>query len=452
MTIDGALVWGLSLAVLLALQWLVFRSRLKEQAAQLARASERRVRAITDALPARISHFDRHERVIFANRICGEVYGCDPQQLVGRTMREVRGEASYARIKPRIERVLRGEHVVFEHSMELPGGTRHFQQAFAPQLGEDGSVQGFFSVAVDITDRKAAEESLAVSEKSLRDIADNLPALIAYVDAELRLQFANATFERWTGVSAADAKGRKLADVLGQDAAAERRPKLLRALAGETVSFEAMFEAMGQRRDTYITYLPDRRPDGSVSGVYALINDISALKEVERRLDRLASSDPLTGLINRREFELRLSDAMARTRRSRSEMALLFMDIDHFKQINDRFGHAGGDAVLKHLADAMSASVRQSDTVARLAGDEFVVIVEGLRSADEAGRIAQKILASVARPVELDEGRAHSTSVSIGIAMYPGDATTATRLLANADQALYDAKAAGRGTWRMAAV
>ena len=174
----------------------------------------------------------------------------------------------------------------------------------------------------------------------------------------------------------------------------------------------------------------------------------------KRRLAELARIDPLTSLPNRLAFSESLPTALARMRRTRVALALMFLDIDHFKAINDTFGHAAGDAVLIEFARRLHGSVRTTDQVARLAGDEFVVLLEHLDSRTTAAAVAAKVVAQVSRPPFVLDGRALEVTTSIGIAFHGPDddaALDAPGLLARADAALYDAKATGRNTFRFAA-
>ena len=176
---------------------------------------------------------------------------------------------------------------------------------------------------------------------------------------------------------------------------------------------------------------------------------MAQLAASEQRLDRLSRVDALTACPNRRLFEERLPEAMARSQRSRLPMALLFIDVDKFKRINDELGHAAGDTVLTEVARRLLACVRSTDTVARLGGDEFVLILEGLHAADEPGLVAGKIVTDMARPFEINSMRL-IVAVSIGVALYQGDDRTGEQLLAQADDALYAAKAGGRGQFQVA--
>jgi len=164
---------------------------------------------------------------------------------------------------------------------------------------------------------------------------------------------------------------------------------------------------------------------------------------VEAELLRQARRDPLTGIPNRRQFEDVLDQAIERVRRQDSQMALAYLDIDNFKHINDSLGHAGGDEVLKEFALRLSASVRTTDTVARLAGDEFVIVFEHVRHADEVRLLAEKVMASVS-PDFTVLGAPLRVTTSIGIALYAGGTETAGGLIGRADMALYDTKRRGR--------
>ena len=405
--------------------------------------SEQRLRAITDNVPALISHFDRNERCDFCNPYCGEVYGLDPQQMIGRTIRELRGVELHSQTSRYIDAVLGGESVAFEIHTVLGGRDRYLQQSYVPDIGSDGSVQGFYSVSFDITDRKRDEHRLAASEKRLRDVTDNLPVLISYIDAEQKVRFLNGTFNTWMGVDVEQVIDHPLAEVLDASTYARSIDHLKRALAGERVEFDLALHTKTGERNLQNVYVPDRSADGAVTGVYTLSTDVTALKRVEQQLSALARFDSLTGLANRHQLDQELAAALARTDRSGLALALLFLDVDHFKAINDTLGHAGGDAVLKEVAARLQRAVRATDTVARFAGDEFVVILESLHGQAEAQAIAAKILSQIGLPFDVI-GHRTPVTMSIGVAFHRGGTVSSADLLGHADAGLYRAKAAGR--------
>ncbi len=195
--------------------------------------------------------------------------------------------------------------------------------------------------------------------------------------------------------------------------------------------------------------VPEQRPDGKVVGIYSLTHDTTRIKEIEERLTQLARIDSLTGIPNRLMFEEILQLALARARRNRAGMALAYLDIDHFKNINDTLGHAAGDVELKEFATRLVGCVRVTDTVARLAGDEFVIIFEQIGDSAEAAALAAKIIDAVHRDIDVT-GQPLTITASIGIALLDSPAESAGELLARADQALYQAKRNGRNRYALA--
>jgi diguanylate cyclase (GGDEF)-like protein/PAS domain S-box-containing protein len=303
----------------------------------------------------------------------------------------------------------------------------------------DDICTGFVGTIDDITSRRRVSDELRDSEKRLRTITDNLPVGIAYVDREQRLRFANATMERWMGLAPEQVLGRLVEEVVGPTVYATRRPWMERALGGERVEFELVIQHEGASRFVNTIYIPDQGHDGAVQGFYALTTDITAHKETENKLRVMAQSDALTGLPNRYRLDQKLREALARHKRTTDCLAVLYLDIDHFKRINDTFGHGTGDAVLVEFAARLLASVRGTDTVARLSGDEFVVVLEGLKAESEATLVSQKIMAMIERPLQVNHHQL-LMSTSIGIAYAQQKDVTAAELLALADQAMYRAK------------
>jgi len=175
----------------------------------------------------------------------------------------------------------------------------------------------------------------------------------------------------------------------------------------------------------------------------SVIRDVSAHKREEMRLSRLANFDALTGLANPLLFDDRIRRALARSERSGDSLALLYIDLDHFKEVNDQLGHAAGNEVLRQVAARLEGSVRKVDTVARLGGDEFTVILEGIRNPKDAAGVAGKLLDRMRAPFRVD-GREIDVTTSIGLALFPQDAGNAEGLLRCADIALYHAKGKGR--------
>ncbi len=427
----------------------VVRDITAQKAAERAlRYNERRLRMVTDNLPALVAYIDRDERYRFANAAIGKTFGVDPATMIGRTMREMRGEALYAQLAEHVAAVLRGDPVTFEG--KAPGKDRdyHFQSNYIPDIGGDGEVRGFYAMTFDITAHVDAQMRLAAGERRLRLITDNLPVLISYIDVERIFRFNNSTYEKWLQRPLDEITGRSVAEVYTPETFEEVEPYLDRALKGEQVSFE--MEPKGDRdRHVHVTYVPETDAKGKVLGIYGLIHDVTDVKRIECQLRTLAQFDALTGLPNRNRYNDKLDEAIARSERTGQLMALMFLDLDHFKSINDSLGHNAGDQVLQEFGRRLIRSVRQVDTVARLAGDEFVIIIEALHTPEEAAAIARKILQATTQPFDIS-GHMRLLSTSIGVAIRRPGETDGKSLLKRADEALYAAKESGRGTFRIA--
>jgi diguanylate cyclase (GGDEF)-like protein len=186
-----------------------------------------------------------------------------------------------------------------------------------------------------------------------------------------------------------------------------------------------------------------RNGDGAVVQYVAVMADITPLADVQQRLAHMAHHDVLTGLANRLLLAATLEKALERAKRHGHRLALLFVDLDHFKRVNDTLGHAAGDELLQEVARRLQRTVRAEDLVARLSGDEFVIVFEDLAERDEAVQLARKITAALSGPIGLAQ-RSLGVSASVGIALYPDDGNTAETLLCASDAAMYRAKQAAR--------
>lgn len=294
-------------------------------------------------------------------------------------------------------------------------------------------------------DRRQRAEEAALQEKQRAEsyLSIAQPAIVA-IDRETRITLVNNSAMRLLGRQRAELLGRDWVEVLGVETDRTRLRSIHRALIAEEYADMPTFETRvrGSDGDTRVIDWRSaliRGNDGSVHGILCSGDDITERVAAEEKLRYLASHDPVTGLNNRSWLLEHFPGAMARARRQASLLAVLFIDLSGFKQINDGYGHACGDTTLAATAKRLTKCVRESDAVTRMGGDEFVVLLEDAGDAEAVARIAEKILRAIAEPLHF-EGGAVAVSASIGIALFPDDGETADELLSKADAAMYLAK------------
>jgi diguanylate cyclase (GGDEF)-like protein/PAS domain S-box-containing protein len=302
-----------------------------------------------------------------------------------------------------------------------------------------------WSSVEDISDKVCAEKRLHQAAA----VFDNTDEGIVITDENNRIIMVNSAFSEITGYSEEEA--------LGQN------PRLLRSGKHTEAFYESLWrhlqdegnwrgEMWNQRRDgtlfpvwQQITLVRDK--DDKVVNYVSIFSDISELKAVEQQLAHLAHHDELTGLPNRLYFKAQLDKSLQSARRHQHLIALLFLDLDGFKQINDNFGHDVGDQLLREIARRLEKCVREEDTVARMGGDEFIIILNQIKCPEDASLVAGNILGEVTRPLHLEK-HTLSLSTSIGISIYPSDAESVTGLQKAADHAMYQAKERGKNAYR----
>lgn len=418
----------------------------RRQLLQEVADKERFVRQVTDGLPLRIAYLDPEMRFRFVNEAHCTRFGRPRAEILGRTVSELTGRANDPMVLARVQAALSGQAQHFEYDEPGAEGVRRFDSQLIPDVADDGSVRGFYSFGIDITAQQQARTELARQAATLRSVTESIPAGVAVVGRDGVYRFVNRAYLRWVGLPRERIVGHALAEVVDEQEMAGLRPWIARALAGESVSFERSLESHSRARTRVrhvaVSYIPLWLDDGSVDGFVGVMHDISHHKREAVRLQALAHRDALTGLLNRAGFEQQMAQAVGAG--DKAAMALLYVDLDHFKPVNDQYGHPVGDQVLQMFAQRLSALVRPSDAVARLGGDEFAVLLFGVRDPSHAQRVADKVIAAAQAPFAVDGHTLHigaSVGVAIGVQTDAGWAD----LVARADAMLYEAKKAGRG-------
>jgi diguanylate cyclase (GGDEF)-like protein/PAS domain S-box-containing protein len=293
------------------------------------------------------------------------------------------------------------------------------------------------------------EAALRASELRLRRLIDTVPAMISAVDAHGRLTLINSAHRQVYGVDPAAATGKGLAEVHGEDYATQHLVLNAKVFeSGETLpSFEHEVIAPGSRQER--TLLTSKSPllddAGRVAEVVTVSLDVTELKRAEAQMRHQAGHDALTGLPNRSLFKDFLEHALARARRGDWQAAILLLDLDRFKGVNDAFGLPCGDLLLQAVAERLQTCLRDSEAIARLGGDEFAILQCDVRGPEDPRALARRMIDSFGQPFIANGEEVH-TSASIGITMFPADGQTADRLLKNAELAMYRAKSNGRNS------
>ena len=301
----------------------------------------------------------------------------------------------------------------------------------------------------DVTEHRLMERRLAKREQEFRTLVENSVDTVARYGRDLRRLYVNPAFAALVEGGAAALLGRTPAECPGGPSAATYEIKLTEVFTeGRGSGFELKWvDSTGQEMCSLISLTPEFDANGLVASVLAVGRDITELNAYRHKIHQMAFYDPLTALPNRALFNDRLRQMITDAAWHGQQAGLMMMDMDRFKEVNDTLGHAAGDELLRETAARLSTCVRAYDTVARLGGDEFAILLPEIRSGDDLGRIASKVLTVFQRPFVLT-GKEVFVSCSIGIALYPEDSIEADDLLKYADSAMYFAKRSGRNNFR----
>ena len=302
----------------------------------------------------------------------------------------------------------------------------------------------------NMLERSAYAEALFLERERAQVTLNSIGDAVISTDVAGNVTYLNAVAESMTGWPRQQASGRPLQEVLriidGDSREPALNPLAMAVLHNKSVGLSANCVLI--RRDGYESAIEDTAAPihdrrGQVTGAVIVFHDVGVARAMSLRMSYLAQHDFLTELPNRMLLNDRLTQTIALARRHSKSLAVLFLDVDHFKRINDSLGHAIGDQLLKSIAERLVACVRSSDTVSRQGGDEFVVLLSEVARAEDVARTADKILAAVSRPHRIGYQDLHITA-SVGIGVYPTDGADAETLLKNADLALFRAKSHGR--------
>lgn len=399
---------------------------------------------LAENVPAPIAYYDSFTlRYEFATRAYAEANGWTTETILGKTVREVIGDAVWRVIKPHVEIARRGEKVQYRRELILPGGDqRQIEVSLIPHVNRAGEVIAAFALINDITRHHRAEQALKESEDRLSKFVEATREGILF-HKDMVITDVNHGVTRVVGYSAAEMIGRNPLEFVAEDC---RQAVIDYIGSGADAPYESeVVHKDGRRVPVEFTGRSMAR-NGETYRMGTML-DITDRKKSEERIRFMAYHDALTGLPNRVMLLERLESLLALARRHQGQLAVLFLDLDHFKTVNDSLGHHAGDLLLTEVARRILAAVRESDVVARQGGDEFLIVLAELAEPAAAAAVAAKLLATITAPFDI-EGHQVSVAPSIGISMFPSDGATPVELIRNADSAMYLAKGNGRGQYQ----
>ena len=414
---------------------------------------ERQLRQVIDSVPTPMCYVDADLRYRYVNNAFLDYIGLRAQDIVGRQVVEVLGEERFRLLHPHLDRLRAGEALAVERLVRYADGRARWMVVRLTPRITNGEYLGYYATTSDIHEQKMVEDELRRANSILSAHFDNTPLAVIEWDPELRIVRWSGQAEPVFGWKGAEALGRSLDGwrlVYEEDAAAV------------TATIREMVEGPGRhatllnrnyRKDGSVIwvewhYSALRDEGGHLVSILSLAQDVSSRIQAEERLQYMATHDGLTGLPNSVLLNDRLEAALVRARRSGARVGVMFLDLDHFKDVNDTLGHRVGDQLLKELARRIRAALRQSDVLARVSGDEFVIVMADFPDENAPELVARKVLDEVRRPFHL-EGHELHLSGSLGLALHPEDGADGETLLKNADAAMYHAKELGRNGFRL---
>lgn len=413
--------------------------------------AEHEMRTVLDSLPAMVAYWDNRLINRFCNRAHQQWFGLSPEEAFGKHISSVIGQSLFLQVKPHIDRTLSGCTQVFQKPIiDMGGAVRHTVSTYVPDIN-DGKVDGFFVLVHDVTARKLAEDALYEEKERFRVTLESIADGVITTDEQGRITYENRAADMMTGWPLDKALGLPIEDVVvtedpsrgpAQGGGLVRAALAQRAVVESDAAF-MLVSRSGQRTPIEGSAAPIFDEHGRLAGAVMVFHDVSHARSLANEMARLAQYDALTGVPSRNFIRQLAEQAMNRALRGEHKLAVMYLDLDGFKAVNDSLGHAVGDQLLVAVTRRLADVLRKSDTLGRKGGDEFVVLMDGIRGEAEANILASRLVEACRQPVEL-EGQELSVTVSIGISIFPDHAVKYDELVNQADVAMYFAKQTGR--------
>ncbi len=407
-------------------------------------------RALIDAIPSPVYFKDRAGRYGVHNRAWEELFG-GGRDWIGRTVFEMYEPGIAAQHHERDRALLeRPASTTYEMLMPTAGGEmRQMLYSKVSFVDRDGEVAGLIGVVTDVTRYKETERALEASEARFRVLTESSLDLISVVAEDGTLLYQSGVLRHLLGYDPAETVGLNVFTSVHRDDVETLRAAFARIL--ETRHSREPVEMRFRHRDgtwrTFESLGTNCLANPHIRGIVFNSRDVTDRKVIQQRIQHLAYHDNLTGLPNRSLLQDRLARSIARAERAHRKVAVLFVDLDNFKNINDSLGHDVGDELLRQVARRLAECVRIEDTIARQGGDEFIVLLDNLEDGRGASVVAQKVLQALRQPFQLGGTEQH-VSGCVGIALFPDDGRDPQTLMKNADTAMFHGKGLGKNTYQ----
>ena len=455
---DIMLASGVAFGLGGALLWLFYlvigrvEQRLASSQAEI-KESEVRFRGLVESSSDWIWEVDANARYVYASPKIKDLLGYEPAEVLGKTPFDLMPADEAEHLAP-VFAAITAEHRPFQalenRNLHQDGRIVVLETSGAPILDRDGNLLGYRGIDRDITARKLADKAIQESTQRLSLHFQQTPLAVVEWDADFRVVDWNPAAENIFGYTKAEAVGRHAMELILSERTRSQVSQIWESLLLGRGGLRSTNENITKNGKTiycewYNTPLTDT--SGRVIGVASLAHDVTDQKLTAERISYLAYYDDLTGLPNRMLFKDRLSQAFIEADRKERLAGIMFMDIDHFKDVNDTLGHEAGNVLLQMAARRLQDCFRPSDTVARFGGDEFAVVLADMGHVDDVIQVAQNVVDSFKEPFDI-LGHEIFVTFSMGITLYPFDDGNTENLLRDADSAMYVAKAAGRNCYR----
>ncbi len=385
-------------------------------------------------------------QIVAANRVAAEMHGYTVDELLALNIIDLDAPDAAKEAPSRLQLLLKGDWIKAEIRHRKRDDSI-FPIEISAGLIEIGNHKYILALDRDITERKRAEETLRDSEERFRLIAETSGDIIFQTDTQSRITYCSPSVNRY-GYSNEKIAGTLFTEYVHPDELLKTTDFFHCALSGDGITLleTRLLQADGTPVYAEINVTPMVR-NGTVAGVQGIARDLTERKKMEEAIKHQACHDALTDLPNRALFMDRLERQLAQADRNQKKMAVMFLDLDRFKNINDALGHSVGDLLLYAVAVRLGTCIRGTDTVARIGGDEFNILLSDVNHSEDAAKIAQKIISVFKEPFKIDKYDLHITT-SVGISLYPEDGKDSETLLKHADIAMYHAKGSGRNTYQ----